>query len=208
MGKIKTQALSTLDAIYRFAGGLRSPGEIDIERPVMLVHDVADQAGLRQGRYLTEETTEITAGTGTASFTNVDRRNLVIRAGFDPSDDVDVWLTDVALFVTQASVSNFLNALVAVAPPLGPYFPGGTATELTAKIVTRFDAAIQQGIEAAGTYFPVAHNGTTGLSVGSESQLPTPVGVVFFRVNDGGAAAVEASFRTNYIVLPRGVRPW
>lgn len=204
MGKIRTQALATLDRLYRFAGGLGDPGAVDIESPVTVVHDVAPSAIARQSFAFTAQLTDVTAGGGARSFTNLSAQGIIDQAPAPrPSDmtadNTDVWLLDAHCLITAASASDLANVNLFAFPQ----YPAATA--LYGQMVRRWTVALGVLLESGGSRNPLYNASANPRDLdGLFSKLPMRVGLISMGSLDDGTGAIDVVANLRVLLVPKG----
>lgn len=108
-----TDRLSLIDRLYRFAGGLRSPGEVDIERPITVVHDVMPGVERASGAFFSTRTQSVTAlasATEYDAYTRAeimaDARNVLAGKALTEFDDLWWIRTRIMLDPTDAFLAS------------------------------------------------------------------------------------------------------
>lgn len=206
MAKPRSDALRLIDWIYRFPGGLRGPGEVDIERPVSIVHDAAPAAGRSACIEYVFEQTQITAGDGSLDYQSLDKLNLITsiasirkrarNLGLTVNNS-DVWLLGVSAAITNASKAELGNLAVFLYPEIIP-------AELYGSLVAFYDTLLDVGAQDPPTYVWL-YAGTEYLS--AITPLPRRVGQIRTRADDAATGAAEYSLRFQVAICPKGVNP-
>lgn len=210
MAEPTKDSLRGLDGIYRFAGGLRGPGELDLDRPIALVHDVARTAAVESGVYLDLALTEITGGAGgnnrqsllrgsiyTTSVGGAQAEELTRNAGLSPGNS-DVWLLSSPELQVDSGISDLSAVVCGVTN--WPNSSGRTRTILVAS-----GAWVSAQVQA-GDGTPIKL-GSTGTSPRSGPSYPIRIGGIFQNVLDDGTGAVTLESIWRVAIVPRGVVP-
>lgn len=210
MAETRKGSLKSLDGIYRFPGGLRAPGEVDIEAPIGIVHDVSRDAGALSGVYFTHDQTIVTDGGGTIDRNAIDRASVytlpafvdaIRNSGLNPGNS-DLWLVRVELQTDNPSNVNNLACGFQDWPNPGPRFRVLTFT------TTPWIGVGGVGVPLTVSDDPAMKFASTSTAPRQTVRLPVRVGsLATIAQDDNTAVVVTATVLWRLAIMPLGVSP-
>lgn len=174
-------------------GSTVSTDQIELDRPITLVHDTARGAAILSGftnaeGYMLITADHVHAGAGTI-FSNVDPY-LVTDAARKNRAQTRIWLLHV--FADCTATATFNEAIIS---RLTPVLPTGTAVSSRPQLIARFDHTSAAMRFAAASNFMLDANGEPVLVTKFPvQQQPAPVGGtggIFFTSDSSGIVTVR-----------------
>lgn len=123
MTRIRTQALSALQRLYRFSGGRTHNDEVDLSRPVIVVHDVAAEAVREQSLSVVSTLDVTTDGAGTVTYAALSIDDIHSQNEADllskglPLSQCHVYLMEIVARLTSGASSDLVGALWGITFP-------------------------------------------------------------------------------------------
>lgn len=222
MSKIQSDPLKVLDRIYRFPGGNRGTQEVDLARPVTIVHDVGQQAAFDSQVGIQATFSQVTAG-GAASVTSTWSVEDDLFGGALYQETLknlgltfrnsDVWLVNVDAYLTGGP-TRINHVTAGFQLPRHDRFisPAGTTGIQMCFLANIADTAGQWQADNA-TRFGLFYQWQGGIGDAAPAARPSGVPLpqrcreLYFRSQDNGLGALTTFWQFHLHVCPRGTRP-
>jgi len=194
VARFLNRALSLLEGLYRFEGSIVSSDQMDLSRPITLVHDTARGAAMLSAftnadGYMLITATHTHGAGNTTIHSNVDPF-LVTDASGKARQRTRIWALH-----TFADTDTTATFIAAQASNLTPVLPTGGSVSSRPQLLAYYNAV---GLRfAAGSNFMLIPS--LGVSVDSNGPYPVNLrppplggtGGLFFTTNAGGASIIR-----------------
>jgi len=216
-GRFSARVLQTVDAAYRFVGGLRGVDEVDLRTPIVLTHDVSPSVQRESAVFAALDFTLSTAGGGAPSYGTFEIDDLFdTSGGFKERlaqagrnrDNTDVWLCQVGAMISDAN-AGFLSscALGFSTPNRGNVYNPGQSSASPEFLAYYGDFVPASSILVSGGARTISA-ASSGVNVKSTTRttvvLPALVEDLNYTVTDNGTGAAPVTFRTRLACMPKG----
>lgn len=210
----QSDRLAILGDLYRFPGGLKSPLEVDIEAPLTVVHDVADEVGAVSCLYIQGDVL-VTTGGATVKVFSSRTRSQILGLATDALRNLGLnssraWLWLCAYNATTSSAAGRVQQILAGFDRPDDALIQNPTTQ--AKMVAYGNrTATGYEVTSSGGETQIVFRDAGGIDRPfdylSSETLPQRIEVMRFVSQDDGGGALTVRHSPLYCVTPRGVTP-